>query len=143
MALFKNVTNQSCSLDDLDYKATFHTPLGLPVVLNKPQYDRAINCLPIEVYFKTDTTDKQIAAFLSKLKSKQTVYKVDYVSKQQAVENYKKSIQSSPIFLEIMPKGNFLPASANVYVNFKKNRDQIASELKTNPLIDTVIIPRN
>ncbi len=139
LAVFKTVTHQPCSLADLNYQAAFHTPLGLPVVLNKPQYDRAVECTPLQVYFKTSDTDDQIATVLSNLKSNQSVYSVDYVSKEQAVEKYKQIHQNEPIILEIMPKGNFYPAGASVYVNYQQNKDQLTLELKTDPLIDTVI----
>lgn len=140
-ALLKDVTNQPCSIADLEYKPSFIIPPGIPLIFNKPQYERVRKCKPISIFFKENVNEEQITTFLDQLKYNPNIYYVDYVSKKKAIENYKEQIKNQPVFLEIMPQGEFLPASAELYINYPQNKNQIISDMKLNQIVGEVIVP--
>ena len=138
-AVAKNVTNTSCSKADLNYEPLFIMPPGIPLTFNKPQFKRARDCQPLVAYFKNSASESQIAEILGQLKQNKNIYEVDYMSKRETIENYKEINKNSPFLLEGLPPGDIFPASAELFIDYAENKDQIALDLKSNELVDMVI----
>lgn len=124
--LIKNLTNRPCALGD-----TISKPTKFGV-----KRDRYINCLPLEVYFKSTTTDEEINLLIKQLNTMQNIYYVKYVTKGEAVVQYKQSIRESSQLLELSPKGNFLPAKVLIYVKIPSSKESILQFLKSQKFID-------
>ena len=122
----KNLVNRSCALDDTSTK-----PKKLGV-----QRDRYIKCLPIEVYFKSTATDEEIRSLIERLNTMPNIYYVKYITREEAVVQYKQSIEDNPILLELAPKGNFLPATTSIYIKDPIFKESIFQFLKSQTFID-------
>lgn len=141
-AFFKDVTHQPCTVQDLNYKPLIKvSPWQWPIVINRAQFNRAKKCFPVDIFFKQSASEEQITAFLNQLKSDKNIYQVDYTSRKKAIENYKEEVKNEPVFLEIMPDGEFLPASAAIYINYPEYKNLIIRDIESNPAIEDVIAP--
>ncbi len=62
------------------------------------------------------------------------VSQVEYISKEQAMENFKKSMTNSPEILEQLDGENPLPASINVELSDPQNVERVALDIEGNAL---------
>lgn len=88
--------------------------------------------IDISVYLKDSVTEDQRNELISKLKGLDNVKSVDYVSKDQALENYQKDNQDNvDLLLAISQTDNPLPATVQVKPNDPVRIDEIRNVLET------------
>lgn len=96
-------------------------------------------CKPLIIFLKQNATSDQIAALKQELLSTKGVYKVNYISQEEAVSNYKNMNKNDSQLLELMPEGKFLPASFEVYVSNPQLRDSLIDMVKKKEFVEQTI----
>ncbi len=94
----------------------------------------------ISVYFKSDVPVERIMSAKQNLESYQEVKSVEYISKESALENFKKNNSNEPIILESLKEigGNPLLASLIVKANGPNQYQSIAEYVKNAPFKDDI-----
>lgn len=88
--------------------------------------------IDISVYLKDDVTEEKRNQLISQLKGLDNVRSVDYVSKDQALENYQKANQDNvDLLLAISQTDNPLPATLQIKPNDPVRIDEIKAVLET------------
>lgn len=91
----------------------------------------------IIAFIKDDVTQEKITEFQNKLQNDQRVNKVNYVTKEQALEIYKKATSDNPLLSELVSPAIF-PASLEVQVNDLEHTNKLIEEIKQNEIVDQV-----
>ncbi len=91
----------------------------------------------IIAFIKDDATTEQISVLNDSLKKDQRVTNVNFVTKEQALEIYKKATSDNPLLTELVSPSIF-PASLEISVTDLSYAEKIIEETKSNPIIDQV-----
>lgn len=91
----------------------------------------------IIAFLKDEIAPEQISGLQTKLEGDSRVSKVAYVSKEQALEIYKKATSDNPLLSELVSPAIF-PASIEVQVNDLAHADKLIDEIKQNEIVDQV-----
>jgi cell division transport system permease protein len=87
----------------------------------------------ISVYFKSDVKEESILEIKGKVEGMSEIKSVDYVSKDKALESFKKNNESEPIILESLkeigenPQQSSLVIRAKNYTEYQKISENIKS----------------
>jgi cell division transport system permease protein len=94
--------------------------------------DQITEKIDISVYLKDSVTDEQREDLISKVKDLQNVRGVEYVSKDDALEQYRKDNQDNlDLLLAISQTDNPLPATIQIKPNDPERIDEIKAVLET------------
>jgi len=93
-------------------------------------------------YLKDGHTTDQVAGLISTLNSTQGVKEATYVSKQEALELYKKSVGNDPVLLGTVTDwgivtADILPASVEITANSPQSFSNIATVLEGSDIVST------
>lgn len=91
----------------------------------------------IIAFLKTDATPDQATVVMDQLKKDKRISKVDYVSKEQALEIYKKATSNNPLLTELVSPSIF-PASIEISVSDLRYAEAVITEMKGNSIVDQV-----
>jgi cell division transport system permease protein len=91
----------------------------------------------IIAFLKTETTPEQAAILVDSLKGDSRVSKVNYVSKEDALEIYKKATSNNPLLTELVSPSIF-PASIEISVTDLSYAEDIINEMKKSEIVDQV-----
>lgn len=89
------------------------------------------------VFLKDSSTDDQIKTLQTKLESDSRIKKVNYVTKEQALELYKKATKDNPLLSELVSPSVF-PASLEFSVTDLSYAEPVINELKNESIVDEV-----
>ncbi len=106
--------------------------------ISKELYKKYTECKPVEIFLTDKATDEEINSFRSELSKTRGVYYLKYISKEEALENYKEQNKNDPLLLKDVSK-DFLPASLEVYVSDPSLRPSIAGVAKNKSFIKKVL----
>lgn len=91
----------------------------------------------IIVFIKNDSTKENVDLFLSKLGTDSRIKDIKYVSKENALEIYKKATEDNPLLSELVSPSIF-PASFEFSVTDLKLAESVISDVKDNLVVDQV-----
>lgn len=91
----------------------------------------------IIVFLKDDAKEEDIGALKSQLDNDDRLKKVIYVTKEEALEIYKKATKDNPLLSELVSPSVF-PASLEFSVTDLSYAEQVISEVKTKEIVDEV-----
>ncbi|MDR3583476.1 MAG: permease-like cell division protein FtsX [Candidatus Pacebacteria bacterium] len=94
----------------------------------------------ISVYFKSDATEDQIMQAKSQLESNNEVKSVEYISKDQALSDFKASNANEPVIMQSLQEigGNPLLASLVIKANDPNNYQDIANYVSSASFKDQI-----
>ncbi len=110
--------------------------------------DSIQNKIDISVYFKTTTPEDQILAMQQTLEQMSEVKNVQYISKDQALQNFEQQHANDPTISQALTElgSNPLSASLNIKANNPNNYQDIANYLNStsvNSMIENVSYNQN
>jgi cell division transport system permease protein len=88
-------------------------------------------------FLKDEAKDEAIFALQSKLTQDPRIKDIKYVSKNEALEIYKKSTEDNPLLAELVSPSIF-PASLEFSVTDLKLAEEVISEIKSEAIVDQV-----
>lgn len=91
----------------------------------------------IIAFLKDDATGDQITLLEDKLRRDSRVSQINYVSKENALEIYKKATSDNPLLTELVSPSIF-PASLELSVKELSFAEAVIGEIKSNPIVDQV-----
>lgn len=91
----------------------------------------------IIAFIKDEVTQDQIVELQTKIKNDSRVSRVNYVSKENALELYKKATADNPLLTELVSPSIF-PASLEISVSDLSYAEKVIEEVKGNTIIDQV-----
>lgn len=93
-------------------------------------------------FFKDGTTANDVTAIQNALARDESVTKIKYVSKDDALKIYKEHNKNDPTLLELVT-ANILPASIEISTTTPEGLTPIAEILKKEPVVSEVIVPED
>lgn len=96
----------------------------------------------ITVFFKEETTSKQIDQLKEKLNATGRVASQKYVSKEEALEIYREQNKGDPLLLELVT-ANILPASLEVSATDARYLSELNNILKDDSIVEEVIYQKD
>lgn len=96
----------------------------------------------VTAFFKDDATSVQIDSLKSEISSTVTVEDMRYISKDDALEIYRKQNEGNPLLLE-MVTADILPASLEVSAKNVKDLETIAGVMQKNSFIEEVVFQKD
>lgn len=94
------------------------------------------------IFFKDGTKEDDITAIQSALTQTGRVTGIQFVSKDEALENYREKNKDKPALLELVT-ANILPASLEVSTVLPSDLKPIAEMLQKEPVIEEIVIPED
>lgn len=94
------------------------------------------------IFFKDGTKDTDITAIQNALVKTGRVTSTQFVSKEEALQNYRDKNKDKPALLELVT-ANILPASLEVSTLTPADLSPIAEMLKNEPVIEEIVIPKD
>jgi cell division transport system permease protein len=88
-------------------------------------------------FLKDSASEEEIAALQDKLSSDMRVRKVNYISKEQALEIYKNATSDNPLLSELVSPSIF-PASLEFSLSNLSYAEDVISEMKKEQIVDEV-----
>jgi cell division transport system permease protein len=88
-------------------------------------------------FLKDDTTSDSISDLQNKLKSDERVNSVDFISKEEALEIYKKATADNPLLSELVSPSIF-PASLEVSLTDLSFAQDVINEVKSSEIVEQV-----
>ncbi|HSW97343.1 MAG TPA: permease-like cell division protein FtsX [Candidatus Saccharimonadales bacterium] len=107
----------------------------------KEQLKKYLDCRSITIFLKSDTPQNQITLFQKEFSAIKGVYRVDYISQEQALALYRKQNKNNPLLLELVTK-DILPASFEIYIvtpQLKASALTAAKNVPNRQFIDVVV----
>ncbi len=96
----------------------------------------------VTVYFQTEAKDTDISALKAQIEATGKVSRVNYVSKQDALQIYKDLNKNNPLLLE-MVSADILPASLEVYTTKPEYLSEVAGFAQRQAIVDEVVFQRD
>lgn len=93
-------------------------------------------------FFKDGTTDSDVKAIEKSLSSTGRVIKLQYVSKEEALQIYRDRNKGNPMLLELVT-ASILPASLEISTVFPEDLKTIAEIVKKEPVVEEVVFPED
>jgi len=91
----------------------------------------------IIAFLKSDAGQDDVDNLIQRLKSDPRISKVTYVSKEEALEIYKKATEENPLLSELVSPSIF-PASVELSVTDLNHAQEVIDEIKSNSSVDQV-----
>jgi len=88
-------------------------------------------------FLKDEASEEEVSNLFSILSQNPKIKKVKYVSKEEAVEIYKKATEDNPLLSELISPSIF-PASIEFSLNDLSFADEVISSLKQEKIVDSV-----
>jgi cell division transport system permease protein len=96
----------------------------------------------LTVFFKDTASRQEIQDLEDKLKNTNEVSSILYVSKEEALKIYKEQNKQDPILLDLVT-ADVLPASIEVQATKAENLDELASIVKSEPIVEEVVFQKD
>lgn len=96
----------------------------------------------VTAFFKDEATTTQIESLKTEISSTVTVEDIKYISKDDALEIYRKQNEGNPLLLE-MVTADILPASLEVSAKNVKDLEVIAGVMQKNTFIEEVVFQKD
>ncbi|MBI4037259.1 ABC transporter permease [Candidatus Daviesbacteria bacterium] len=93
-------------------------------------------------FFKDNTTDDDIKAIENALNQTGRITGFKYVSKDEALQIYRRQNQNNPILVELVT-ANTLPASLEISTKTLEDLKSIADIVKREPVVEEVVFPED
>ena len=113
--------------------------LGLVLVINQNLNSGATslkNRVEIEVFISDNASSAQVNALESKIKALPQLKSYQYISKDQALQEFRKRLGSDADQILANLVGNPLPASYRIYVKDANQVDAVAAQFFNDPAVD-------
>ncbi|HUV71940.1 MAG TPA: permease-like cell division protein FtsX [Clostridia bacterium] len=92
----------------------------------------------VSAFLKDETKPQEVDLIKARIEAMEKVKKVDYISKEEALEIYRQQNKDKPLLLE-MVSAKILPASLEVSTYDLNSLKEVATELKKEALVEDVI----
>jgi cell division transport system permease protein len=96
----------------------------------------------VTAFFKDEATTTQVEALKTEISNTVSVEDIRYISKDDALEIYRKQNENNPLLLE-MVTADILPASLEVSAKNVKDLESIASVMQKNTFIEEVVFQKD
>jgi cell division transport system permease protein len=96
----------------------------------------------VTAFFKDETTGTQVETLKTEITSAVSVEDMRYISKDDALEIYRKQNENNPLLLE-MVTADILPASLEVSAKSVKDLESIAAVMQKNTFIEEVVFQKD
>lgn len=96
----------------------------------------------IAVFLKDDVDQADVDNLIKSFENNSSVKRVNYISKEQALANYSKRINSDSA-VKVLAEENILPASINVHIADMSNLDSVVDISKNCSIVENVVVPTN
>lgn len=96
----------------------------------------------VTAFFKDEATSTQIDSLKSQISGTVTVENMQYISKEDALEIYRKQNEGNPLLLE-MVTSDILPASLEVSAKNVKDLEEVAQIMQKNTYIEEVVFQKD
>ena len=95
----------------------------------------------IDIFLKDNATKSQVSLLQEELKAMTGVYRVDYISQDQAFNMYREQNKNDSILKELAEKEIF-PESFQVYISDQQQKDIIMKNIKKKEIVKVAIFSR-
>lgn len=110
-------------------------------VISKAAIDTVRDKIDVSLYMKTDTPESEILALRAQISAIENVREVNYISKQQALEDFQVRHKNNPDILEALRELDANPLSPSLIIrpNDVTRYDSLIAELNriSNPIIES------
>ena len=96
----------------------------------------------LTVFFKDTASRQEIQDLEDKLKNTNEVSNISYVSKEEALQIYREQNKKDPILLDLVT-ADVLPASIEVQATKAEKLDDLASIVKSEPIVEEVVFQKD
>ncbi len=93
---------------------------------------------PLVIYLKDTATQSEIDELITDIKKLQGIRKVDFISKDRALEIYKDQYKAQPALLGLVT-ADILPAYLEVYLNDSSIRESVVTLSKSKKYVEEVV----
>ena len=93
-------------------------------------------------FLKNDAQQEDVDGLISSIESNDSVKDAEYISKEQALVNYSKKINSDSA-IKTLAEENILPASVNVHIKDMAKLDDVVQVAQNSSLVEHVSVPTN
>ena len=93
-------------------------------------------------FLKNDVEQTDIDCFIDSIESNDSVKDAEYISKEQALLNYSKRVNSDSA-IKTLSEENILPASVNVHIKDMAKVDDVVEMAQNSSLVEHVSVPTN
>ena len=94
------------------------------------------------VFLKDGVDQADVDDLIASFENDSSVKRVNYVSKEQALVNYSRKINSDSA-VKTLSEENILPASVNVHIGDMSNLDNVVDIAKNCSIVENVVVPTN
>lgn len=94
------------------------------------------------VFLKDGVDQDDVDSLMESFENDSSIKRVNYVSKEQALINYSKRINSDSA-VKTLSEENVLPASINVHIGDMSNLDNVVDIAKNCSIVENVVVPTN
>ena len=136
-SLWRNKTMSFTSVISITAMLTLFGVVMLMVLnLNGMVFQTGEKLDKVVFFLKDDAKPKDVNAFIDELDENKKVKKVAYVSKEEALEEFKEGFGENSSILENIPGGNPLPASITVEMKELSYGKEIEDKYKDLPIVE-------
>ena len=96
----------------------------------------------VSAFFKDEAKQEDMGILKQNLEARSDVKSVHFVSKEEALETYKKQNQDDPLLLELVTS-DILPASLEISTYQAAQLNELANVLKNSPIVEEVVFPKD
>lgn len=113
------------------------------VILGSARIINYFESLPqVTVFFKNEAKQENIDALRQQIQATDKVSKINFVSKQEALEIYREQNKDDPLLLDLVT-ADILPASLEISAVKIDDLASISEMLKNSPFIEKIIFPKD
>ncbi len=94
------------------------------------------------VFLKDGVDQADVDSLTASLKENNSVKEANYISKEQALLNYSKRMNSDSA-IKTLSEENVLPASINVHISDMSDLDNLVEISKSSSVVENVVVPTN
>lgn len=94
------------------------------------------------VFLKDEVDQADVDRLMASLKENNSVKEANYISKEQALLNYSKRMNSDSA-IKTLSEENVLPASINVHISDMSDLDNLVEISKSSSVVENVVVPTN
>lgn len=94
------------------------------------------------VFLKDEVDQADVDRLTASLKENNSVKEANYISKEQALLNYSKRMNSDSA-IKTLSEENVLPASINVHISDMSDLDNLVEISKSSSVVENVVVPTN
>ncbi|MBS6535548.1 Cell division protein FtsX [Peptoniphilus harei] len=136
-SLWRNKTMSFTSVISITAMLTLFGVVILMILnINGMVYQTGEKLDKVVFFLKDDVNPKDVNEFIDELDGNKKVKKVSYVSKEEALEEFKEGFGENSTILENIPGGNPLPASITVEMKELSYGKEIEDKYKDLPIVE-------